>query len=68
MFKRHERKQYEQKDEFTGNTYVHTIHPIANIVTGKQGINYTGFIFFGLIKVDGEPEGHTESSALIAIW
>lgn len=31
QFKRHERKQYEQKDGFTGNIYIHTIQPIENV-------------------------------------
>lgn len=40
-FKRHERKQYEQKDDFTENTYVHTIQPIENI----REIPVTGSLF-----------------------
>ena len=41
QFKRHERKQYEQKDDFTGNIYVHIIQPIENI----REIPITGSLF-----------------------
>ena len=41
MFKRHEKKQHEQKDDFTGNIYVHTIQPIENI----REIPVTGSLF-----------------------
>lgn len=41
QFRRHERKQYEQKDDFTGNIYVHTIQPIENV----REIPVTGSLF-----------------------
>ena len=41
QFKRHEKRQYVQKDNFTRNIYVHTIQPIENI----REIPITGSLF-----------------------
>lgn len=41
QFKRHERKRYEQKNDLTGYTYVHTIQPIENV----REIPVTGSLF-----------------------